>query len=60
MQLDKVLSKLWPLFDELYAQESRPSIPPEKLLKSARSWRSMRCAANGAGANNGAYNLLWL
>ena len=33
-RVDKVLAKLSPLFDELYADEGRPSIPPEQLLKS--------------------------
>jgi hypothetical protein len=28
-RLDKVLAKLSPLFDQLYAQEGHPSIPPE-------------------------------
>ncbi|MGO8696113.1 MAG: transposase, partial [Limisphaerales bacterium] len=33
-RVDKVLAKLSPLFDQLYAEEGRPSIPPEQLLKS--------------------------
>ncbi len=33
-RVDKVLAKLSPLFNELYADEGRPSIPPEQLLKS--------------------------
>ena len=33
-RVDTVMQKLSPLFDELYAKEGRPSIPPEQLLKS--------------------------
>jgi transposase len=33
-RVDQVLAKLSPLFDELYAGEGRPSIPPEQLFKS--------------------------
>ena len=33
-QADQVLRKLSPLFDDLYARDGRPSIPPEQLLKS--------------------------
>lgn len=32
-QVDEVLGRLSPLFDEMYAQGGRPSIPPERLLK---------------------------
>ena len=31
---DECLTKLSPVFDEMYAQMGRPSIPPERLLKS--------------------------
>lgn len=31
---DEALSRLSPHFDELYAEEGRPSIPPEQLLKA--------------------------
>ena len=31
---DEALRRLSPLFDELYAREGRPSIPPEQLLKA--------------------------
>ena len=34
LRLDAVLKKLSPLFDELYAELGRPSIPPEQLLKA--------------------------
>src|SRR2546423_13913000 len=33
-RVDKIMAKLSPLFDQLYAKEGRPSIPPEQLLKS--------------------------
>jgi transposase len=32
--VDQVLRDLWPLFDEMYAELGRPSIPPERLLKA--------------------------
>jgi len=58
--VDQVLATLSPLFDELYAQEGRPSIPPEQLLKSRilmalYSVRSERLFCEQLG-----YNLLWL
>jgi transposase len=31
---DEALAKLSPVFDRMYAQGGRPSIPPERLLKS--------------------------
>ena len=33
-RVDAVLKKLSPLFDELYAEDGRVSIPPEQLLKA--------------------------
>jgi transposase len=58
--VDTVLKKLSPLFDALYAQEGRPSIPPEQLLKARvltalYSVRSERLFCEQLG-----YNLLWL
>jgi transposase len=32
--VDRALAELSPLFDEMYAPDGRPSIPPEHLLKS--------------------------
>ena len=32
--VDEVLRDLSPLFDEMYAELGRPSIPPERLLKA--------------------------
>jgi transposase len=59
-RVDTVLQKLSPLFDALYADEGRPSIPPEQLLKARvltalYSVRSERLFCEQLG-----YNLLWL
>lgn len=32
--VESVLKDLWPLFEEMYAEWGRPSIPPERLLKA--------------------------
>src|ERR1051326_5128918 len=32
--VDEVLLELSPLFEEMYAKDGRPSIPPERLLKA--------------------------
>jgi transposase len=58
--VDAVLKNLSPLFDELYADEGRNSIPPEQLLKARvltalYSVRSERLFCEQLG-----YNLLWL
>jgi transposase len=59
-RVDAVLQKLSPLFDELYADIGRGSIPPEQLLKTRvltalYSVRSERLFCEQLG-----YNLLWL
>ena len=59
-RLDAVLQKLSPLFDELYEELGRPSIPPEQLLKARvltalYTVRSERLFCEQLG-----YNLLWL
>lgn len=59
-QVDSVLHKLSPLFDDLYAEDGRGSIPPEQLLKARvltalYSVRSERLFCDQLG-----YNLLWL
>ena len=59
-RVDAVLKKLSSLFDQLYAQAGRPSIPPEQLLKARvlsalYSIRSERLFCEQLG-----YNLLWL
>src|SRR5436309_9391148 len=59
-QVDAVLKKLSPLFDALYDEVGRASIPPEQLLKARvltalYSVRSERLFCEQLG-----YNLLWL
>ena len=59
-RLDAVLQRLSPLFDELYEELGRPSIPPEQLLKARvltalYTVRSERLFCEQLG-----YNLLWL
>jgi transposase len=58
--VDAVLKKLSPLFDKLYADGGRDSVPPEQLLKARvltalYSVRSERLFCEQLG-----YNLLWL
>jgi transposase len=58
--VDAVLKKLSPLFDKLYDELGRPSIPPEQLLKARvltalYTVRSERLFCEQLG-----YNLLWL
>jgi transposase len=60
VRVDAVLKKLSPLFDDLYAEDGAPSIPPEQLLKARvltalYSVRSERLFCEQLG-----YNLLWL
>ena len=59
-RLDAVLQRLSPLFDALYEELGRPSIPPEQLLKARvltalYTVRSERLFCEQLG-----YNLLWL
>jgi transposase len=59
-RVDAVLKSLSPLFDELYEETGRASIPPEQLLKARvltalYSVRSERLFCEQLG-----YNLLWL
>ena len=59
-RVDTVLQNSRRLFDELYAEMGRPSIPPEQLLKARvltalYSVRSERLFCEQLG-----YNLLWL
>jgi transposase len=58
--LDVVLKKLSPLFDDLYEERGRPSIPPEQLLKARvltalYTVRNERLFCEQLG-----YNLRWL
>jgi transposase len=60
MPVDAIPKKLSPLFNELYEEFGRFSIPPEQLLKSRilmalHSVRSERLFCEQPG-----YNLLWL
>jgi transposase len=59
-RVDSVLQKLSPLFDELYAQEGRASIPPEQLLKSRVLMALYSVRSERLFCEQLAYNLLWL
>lgn len=59
-RMDKVLAKLSPLFDALYAEEGRPSIPPEQLLKSRILMALYSVRSERLFCEQLAYNLLWL
>lgn len=59
-RVDKVLAKLSPLFDELYANEGRPSIPPEQLLKGRILMALYSVRSERLFCEQLAYNLLWL
>jgi len=59
-RVDKVLARLSPLFDALYADEGRPSIPPEQLLKSRIVMALYSVRSERLFCEQLAYNLLWL
>jgi transposase len=59
-RVDGVLKRLSPLFDELYAQGGRPSIPPEQLLKSRILMALYSVRSERLFCEQLAYNLLWL
>jgi transposase len=59
-RVDPVLAKLSPLFDELYADEGRPSIPPEQLFKSRILMALYSVRSERLFCEQLAYNLLWL
>ncbi len=59
-RVDQVLATLSPLFDQLYAQEGRPSIPPEQLLKSRLLMALYSVRSERLFCEQLAYNLLWL
>jgi transposase len=59
-RVDMVLKKLSPLFDELYAQEGRASIPPEQLLKARVLMALYTVRSERLFCEQLAYNLLWL
>jgi len=60
MRVDQMLAKLSPLFDELYADEGRPSIPPEQLFKSRILMALYSVRSERLFCEQLAYNLLWL
>src|SRR5207237_10208166 len=49
--VEAALAELSPVFDQMYAQEGRPSIPPEHLLKACLLWPSIRFAASASSAS---------
>ena len=59
-RVEQVLSRLSPLFDQLYANEGRPSIPPEQLLKSRILMALYSVRSERLFCEQLAYNLLWL
>lgn len=59
-RVDRILRKLSPLFDQLYSQEGRPSIPPEQLLKSRLLIALYSVRSERLYCEQLAYNLLWL
>jgi transposase len=59
-RVDKVLATLSPLFDELYADEGRPSIPPEQRLKGRILMALYSVRSERLFCEQLAYNLRWL
>ena len=59
-RVDVVLTKLSREFDELYADEGRPSIPPEQLIKSRILMALYSVRSERLFCEQLAYNLLWL
>ncbi len=59
-QLDVVLKKLSPLFDDLYEELGRPSIPPEQLLKARVLTALYTVRRSASSANSSATIWLWL
>ena len=59
-RVGQVLMKLSPMFDELYADEGRPSIPPEQLLKGRILMALYSVRSERLFCEQLAYNLLWL
>jgi transposase len=58
--MDAVLQKLSPLFDELYADIGRGSIPPEQLLKARVLTALYSVRSERLFCEQLSYNLLWL
>jgi transposase len=59
-RVDVVLKNLSHEFDELYAEEGRPSIPPEQLIKSRILMALYSVRSERLFCEQLAYNLLWL
>lgn len=59
-RVDAVLQKLSPLFDELYADIGRDSIPPEQLLKARVLTALYSVRSERLFCEQLSYNLLWL
>jgi transposase len=59
-RMDVVLQKLSPLFDDLYEEMGRPSIPPEQLLKARVLTALYSIRSERLFCEQLAYNLLWL
>jgi transposase len=59
-RVDTVLQRLSPLFDELYAGQGRPSIPPEQLLKARILTALYSVRSERLFCEQLSYNLLWL
>jgi transposase len=59
-RVDAVLQKLSPGFDELYADEGAPSVPPEQLLKARLLTALYSVRSERLFCEQLAYNLLWL
>ena len=59
-RVDAVLQRLSSLFDALYADEGRPSIPPEQLLKARVLTALYSVRSERLFCEQLSYNLLWL
>jgi transposase len=59
-QAEEVLRRLSPQFDQLYATNGRPSIPPEQLLKARLLMALYSVRSERLFCEQLAYNLLWL
>jgi transposase len=59
-RVDAILKKLSPLFDQLYADGGRPSIPPEQLLKARLLTALYSVRSERLFCEQLQYNLLWL
>lgn len=57
---DEALRGLSPLFDELYSQEGRPSIPPEQLLKARVRMALYSVRSERLFAEQLQWNILWM